>query len=164
MSIYEISFVVLHHQLIYNPPLQNSFLMTIEGPLIRYIGERKYTVDRIVPLFKAIESVYREYIFDWIEVQANCILSLNKVDGIGSKVSSNKEIVFVEVSRGPENTVLKHVREDTEKLIKESMFGLVALLRDFLDRNAENARNICTYMVHCIGKQLLLLYTLISFE
>ena len=44
--------------------------------------------------------------------------------GIGSKVSSNKEIVFVEVSGGPENTVLKHVREDTEKLIKESMFGL----------------------------------------
>src|SRR5438128_12138681 len=97
MSIYEISFVVLHHQLIYNPPLQNRFLMTIEGPLIRYIGERKYTVDRIVPLFKAIESVYREYIFDWIEVQANCIrdakklfpefdLTLNKVDGIGSAI------------------------------------------------------------------------------
>jgi hypothetical protein len=67
-----ISFVVLHHRLIYNSPMQNSFFTTIEGPLIRYIGERKYTVDRIVPLFKAIESVYREYIFDWIEVQANC--------------------------------------------------------------------------------------------
>ncbi|CAG8766126.1 18283_t:CDS:2, partial [Dentiscutata erythropus] len=137
--------------------LYDFFSMTIEGPLIRYIGERKYTVDRIVPLFKAIQSVYREYTFDWIEVQANCIkdarmlfpefdLKLNKVDGIGFKVSSNKEVVFIEVSGGPENAILKHVREDTEKLIKEGMFGLVALLRDFLDKNAECAKNICTYM------------------
>ncbi|CAB4401428.1 unnamed protein product [Rhizophagus irregularis] len=29
--------------------------------------------DRIVPLFKAIQSVYREYSFNWIEVQASCI-------------------------------------------------------------------------------------------
>ncbi|CAB4495567.1 unnamed protein product [Rhizophagus irregularis] len=29
--------------------------------------------DLIVPLFKAIQSVYREYSFNWIEVQASCI-------------------------------------------------------------------------------------------
>ncbi|RIB01109.1 hypothetical protein C2G38_2231847 [Gigaspora rosea] len=109
-----------------------KFSMTTEGPLIRYIGERKYTVERIVPLFKAIQSVYREYTFDRIEVQANCIkdakmlfpefdLKLNKVDGICFKVSSNKEVVFIEVSGGPENAILKHVREDTEKLIKEGI-------------------------------------------
>ncbi|KAF0442185.1 hypothetical protein F8M41_003694 [Gigaspora margarita] len=115
----------------------------------------------LIDVLSAIQSVYREYTFDWIEVQANCIkdakmlfpnfdLKLNKVDGIGLKVSSTKEVVFIEVSGGPENAILKHVREDTEKLIKEGMFGLVALLRDFLDKNAENARNICTYMVQCI--------------
>ncbi|CAG8510271.1 17558_t:CDS:2, partial [Racocetra fulgida] len=49
-------------------------------------------------------------------------LKLNKVDGIGFKVSSNKEIIFIEVSGGPENAILKHVREDTEKLIKEETF------------------------------------------
>ncbi|CAG8502460.1 2049_t:CDS:10, partial [Acaulospora morrowiae] len=48
-------------------------------------------------------------------------LTLHKVDGIGFKVSSNKEIVFIEVSGGSEDPVLKHVREDTEKLIKEAM-------------------------------------------
>ncbi|PKY35378.1 hypothetical protein RhiirB3_476175, partial [Rhizophagus irregularis] len=76
--------------------LYDFFSMTDKGPLNRFIGERKYTVDRIVPLFKAIQSVYREYSFDWIEVQASCIkdikelfpefdFTLNKVDGIGSK-------------------------------------------------------------------------------
>ncbi|CAG8453037.1 13377_t:CDS:10, partial [Ambispora leptoticha] len=82
--------------------LFDFFSMTIKGPFNRYIGERKYTVDRIVPLFKAIQSN-----------------TLHKVDGIGFKVSSNKEIIFFEVSGGPENPILKHVREDTEKLIKE---------------------------------------------
>jgi hypothetical protein len=63
----------------------------------------------MVPLFKAIQLVYREYSFDWIEVQASCIkdikelfpefdFTLNKVDGIGSKVASNKEVIFIEVS------------------------------------------------------------------
>ncbi|PKY59019.1 hypothetical protein RhiirA4_481429 [Rhizophagus irregularis] len=137
------------------------------GPLNRFIGERKYTVDRIVPLFKAIQSVYREYSFDWIEVQASCIkdikelfpefdFTLNKVDGIGSKVSSNKEIIFIEVSGGPENAVMKHVKEDTEKLIKEAMFGLISLLRGYLGKGAEKARNICVYMVQCIGDRITL--------
>ncbi|CAH1767558.1 9463_t:CDS:2, partial [Entrophospora sp. SA101] len=75
-------------------------------------------------------------------------LTLNKV---GFKVASNKENIFIEVSGGPENVVTKHVREDTEKLIKEAMFDLVSLFRTILDKNAENARNICIYMVQCIG-------------
>ena len=136
--------------------------MSSEATLNRHIGERKYTVDRIAPLFKAIESVYREYGFDWIEVQANCIkdvksifpefdFTLNKADGIGFKTGSDKELVFIEISGGPGNPVDKHVKSDTEKLIKEAMFGLISLLRDYLDKNAEYARNICTYMVQGIG-------------
>ncbi|CAG8769309.1 3746_t:CDS:1, partial [Acaulospora colombiana] len=82
-----------------------------------------------------------------IEVQANRIkdvkhvfpefdFTLNKVDGIGFKTGSNKELIFIEISGGPENPVEKHVKEDTEKLIKEAMFGLISLLRDYLDKNA----------------------------
>ncbi|CAJ0886045.1 2784_t:CDS:10 [Entrophospora sp. SA101] len=74
-----------------------------------------------------------------------------QADSVGMKVSNNKEIIFIEVSGGPENTVPKHVKEDSEKLIKEAMFGLVSLLRDYLDKNAENVENICTYMVQVIG-------------
>ncbi|PKY41132.1 hypothetical protein RhiirA4_539374 [Rhizophagus irregularis] len=39
---------------------------------------------------------------------------VHEIDGIGMKVASNKEIVFIEISGGPENAILKHVREDTE--------------------------------------------------
>ncbi|CAG8743342.1 3935_t:CDS:2, partial [Dentiscutata erythropus] len=72
---------------------------------------------------------------------------LNKVDGIGSKVLSNKKIIFIEVSGGLENAVLKHIKGDTKKLIKEAMFGLISLLRGYLDKNAEKARNIYVYMI-----------------
>ncbi|CAG8639575.1 1918_t:CDS:2, partial [Acaulospora morrowiae] len=124
-------------------------LYDFEATLNRDIGERKYIVDRIALLFKAIESIYREYVFDWIEVQANFY-------GIGFKTGSNKELVFIEISGGPENPVEKHVKEDTEKLIKEAMFGLISLLRDYLDKNAKYARNICTYMVQGIGDRITL--------
>lgn len=141
--------------------------MTREGSIDRYIGERKYIVERIAPLFKAIQSFYREYKFDWIEVQLDCIkdmkllfpkfdLTLNKADGVCIKSASNKEIVFIEVSGGPEDIVEKHVREDTEKLIKEAMFGLVSLLRDYLDKNVEISKNVRTYMVQVIGDRMTL--------
>ncbi|CAI2191222.1 15990_t:CDS:2 [Funneliformis geosporum] len=142
--------------------LYDFFSMTSEGLMDRNIGERKYTVEQIMPLFKAIQSVYREYKFDWIEVQLECIkdmkllfpnfdLTLNKADGVCMKASNNKEVVFIEVSGGPEATVEKHVWEDTEKLIREAMFGLVSLLRDYLDKNSTGAKNIRTYMVQVIG-------------
>ncbi|CAB5360962.1 unnamed protein product [Rhizophagus irregularis] len=87
--------------------LYDFFFMTSEGLMDRNIGERKYTVEQIVPLFKAIQSVYREYKFDWIEVQLECIkdmkllfpnfdLTLNKADGVCMKASNNKEIVFID--------------------------------------------------------------------
>ncbi|RIB15834.1 hypothetical protein C2G38_2143388 [Gigaspora rosea] len=149
--------------------LYDFFSMASKNPLNRYIGERKYTVERIVPLFKAIQSVYKEFMFDWIEVQLNCIkdmktlfpkfdITLNKADGVCLKVSSNKEVVFIEVAGGPEVTsvVVKHAKEDTEKLIKEAMFGLVSLLRDYLDKNVDNAMEICTYMVQVIGDRITL--------
>uniref|UniRef100_U9SGI3 Uncharacterized protein n=1 Tax=Rhizophagus irregularis (strain DAOM 181602 / DAOM 197198 / MUCL 43194) TaxID=747089 RepID=U9SGI3_RHIID len=49
---------------------------------------------------------------------------------------------------------MKHVKEDTEKLIKEAMFGLISLLRGYLGKGAEKARNICVYMVQCIGDRI----------
>ncbi|GET03343.1 hypothetical protein GLOIN_2v1566052 [Rhizophagus clarus] len=60
--------------------LYDFFSMTHEGPLNRFIGERKYTMDRIVPLFN----------------------------------------------------------------------------QDYLDKDTEKARNICVYMVQCIGDQITL--------
>ncbi|CAG8788687.1 28809_t:CDS:2, partial [Racocetra persica] len=149
--------------------LYDFFSMASKNPLNRYIGERKYTVERIVPLFKAIQSVYKEFMFDWIEVQLNCIkdmktlfpnfdMTLNKADGVCLKVSSNKEVVFIEIAGGPEVTsaVVKHAKEDTEKLIKEAMFGLVSLLRNYLDKNVDKAMKICTYMVQVIGDRITL--------
>ncbi|CAG8590839.1 3252_t:CDS:10, partial [Ambispora gerdemannii] len=98
--------------------LFDFFSMTDKGPLNRFIGERNTS-----ELHQRYKELFPEFDF-----------TLNKVDGIGSKVSSNKEIVFIEVSGGPENAVIKHVKEDTEKLIKEAMFGLISLLRGYLDK------------------------------
>ncbi|RHZ84835.1 hypothetical protein Glove_74g173 [Diversispora epigaea] len=85
-------------------------------------------------------------------------MTINKVDSVGIKVSSNKEVVFIEVLGGPEVTcaVTKHAEEDTKKLIKEAMFGLVFLLKDYLNKNAENVMNTHTYMVQVIGDQMML--------
>ncbi|RHZ90279.1 hypothetical protein Glove_1g6 [Diversispora epigaea] len=83
---------------------------------------------------------------------------LNKADGVGIKVSNKKEIVFIEIAGGPEitSTIANHAKEDTEKLIKEAMFGLVSLLRGYLNKNAEDVTNICIYTVQVIGDQMTL--------
>ncbi|RHZ48902.1 hypothetical protein Glove_537g11 [Diversispora epigaea] len=107
--------------------LYDFFSMVNKNLLNCYTGERKYIVERIVPLFKAIQSVYEEFTFDWIEVQLNCIkdmkqlflqfdMTINKADDIGIKVSSDKKVVFIKVTGGSEVTcaVTKHAKEDTE--------------------------------------------------
>ncbi|CAG8817601.1 23574_t:CDS:2, partial [Racocetra persica] len=53
--------------------LYDFYFMTKKGPLKRDIGERTYIVERVVPLFKAIQSVYNEYKFHWIEVELDCM-------------------------------------------------------------------------------------------
>ncbi|CAG8512988.1 3531_t:CDS:2 [Paraglomus occultum] len=147
--------------------LGDFFSMTSEAILDRNIGERKYTVERIVPLFKAIQSVYKEYAFDWIEAEVKSIkdakalfaefdMTAHKADGIGMKLGSNKELIFVEVSGGPESMTEKHANDDTEKLIEEAIFGLVSLLWDYLDKSAKAARNVSTFMVQVIGDRITL--------
>ncbi|CAG8815339.1 27921_t:CDS:1, partial [Racocetra persica] len=37
----------------------------------------------------------------------------------------------------PKNIDLTHIKEDAEKLLKEAIFRLISLLRDYLDKNAE---------------------------
>ncbi|RIA85790.1 hypothetical protein C1645_830274 [Glomus cerebriforme] len=97
--------------------------MSSKATLNQDIRERKYTVNRIASLFKAIESIYQEYVFNWIKVQTNCIkdvksvfsefdFTLNKVDGIGFKTRSNKELGLsgsgrpMSMSKSNDNTVL----------------------------------------------------------
>ncbi|RIA85912.1 hypothetical protein C1645_830099 [Glomus cerebriforme] len=99
----------------------------------------------IVPLFKAIQSVYREYKFDWVEVQLECIkdmkllflnfdLTLNKADGICIKVLNNKEIVFIKVSGGPEATVENS--DIAEKIIGMNKSQITNLALNLLSTNS----------------------------
>ncbi|RHZ60193.1 hypothetical protein Glove_357g40 [Diversispora epigaea] len=145
--------------------LYNFYFMTNEGPLKRNIGERTFIVERIVPLFNAIQSVYKGYQFHWIEKELYCMrevkklfpkfnLTINQADGVGIRNSTNKEVIFIEVSGGPENTDLNHVKEDAEKLLKEAVFGLVSLLRDHLDKSAEIAKSLYTFTIQCIGDRM----------
>ncbi|CAG8526778.1 5057_t:CDS:2 [Cetraspora pellucida] len=50
---------------------------------------------------------------------------------------------FIEISGGPTNPVLKHVKKDTEKLIKEATFCLI-------DKSVELTKSISTYMCELI--------------
>ncbi|CAG8664636.1 18607_t:CDS:2, partial [Racocetra fulgida] len=72
----------------------------------------------------------------------NFDLIINKADGIGIKVSSNHAVMFIEVSDGPSDPDKKHIKDDAEKLLKEATFGLVSILRNYLDKSAEIAKNI----------------------
>ncbi|CAG8605335.1 6734_t:CDS:10, partial [Scutellospora calospora] len=147
--------------------LCDFYYMTQQGRLERNIGERTYTAERIVPLFKALQSTYCEYKFHWIEIQVNSIkemqkafpnfdLIINKADGIGIKVSSNHVVIFIEVSGGPSNPDKNHIKDDAEKLLKEATFGLVLILRNYLDKSAEMAKNVKVYTIQCIGDRITL--------
>ncbi|CAG8638983.1 5528_t:CDS:10 [Ambispora gerdemannii] len=147
--------------------LYDFYFMTMKGPLKRDIGERTYIVERIVPLFKAIQSVHNEFKFHWIEVELDCMrevkkifpkfdLPINQADGLGVRNSSNKAVIFIEVAGGPENIDPQHVKGDSEKLLKEAVFGLVSLLRNYLDRSAEESKQLCTFIIQSIGDRLTL--------
>ncbi|RHZ83477.1 hypothetical protein Glove_92g17 [Diversispora epigaea] len=99
--------------------LYDFYHMTRLCSFDRNINERTYTVERIVPLFKALQSEYPEYKFSWIEIEVKSIkemlkvfpgfdLIMNKADGIGIKVSCNQAVVFLEVSGAPNKPDEKH--------------------------------------------------------
>ncbi|CAG8598163.1 6905_t:CDS:10 [Gigaspora rosea] len=68
----------------------------------------------------------------------------------GDKKFNQQSSHFIEVSGGPENTDLTHVKEDAEKLLKEAVFGLVSLLRNHLDKSAEVAKSLYTFTIQKI--------------
>ncbi|CAG8634557.1 4350_t:CDS:2, partial [Ambispora leptoticha] len=101
-----------------------------KGPLKRDIGERIYIVERIVPLFKAIQLVYNEYKFHWNEVELDCMrevkkifpkfdLHINQADGLGVRNSSNKAVIFIEVSGGPEELLLRTLSYLIDRFISQ---------------------------------------------
>jgi len=127
------------------------------------MSERKYTVYQIAPLFKAIESNFQEFNFEWIEVSLQCVTDAKAIfpdveqtnlrpDGVGYDRSSHQAVVFIEVTGPPEGIVKKHITDDTEKLIKEGIFGLIAELRQFLDKDAAEAIGLRVFMIQVIGK------------
>ncbi|CAG8571944.1 11245_t:CDS:10 [Diversispora eburnea] len=145
--------------------LYDFYFTTKGGPLKRNVGERTYIVERIVPIFKAIQSIYEEIKFHWIEIELNCMkeikklhpdfnLTINQADGLGIRNSSNKAILFIEVSGGPESSDLKHAKEDSEKLLKEAIFGLVSILRNHMDKSAEESKHLYTFMIQSIGDRI----------
>lgn len=94
--------------------------------------------------------------FDWIEVQADCIkdvmllfpefdLTLNKVDGI------TKRLYSLRYRKGCFKTCKRGYR-------KAYMFGFLSLLRDYLNKSAENVKNLRTFMVQCIGNVFIVIY------
>ncbi|CAG8531894.1 7851_t:CDS:2, partial [Paraglomus brasilianum] len=131
---------------------------------------QKYNVEEVTAegfSSKALQSEYPGYKFSWIEIEVKGIkemlkgfpdfdLVMNKADGIGIKVSCNQAVVFIEVSGSPSKPDEKHIKDDAEKLLKEATFGLVSLLRNYLDKPAKMAKNVHIYMIQCIGDRITL--------
>ncbi|KAF0468905.1 hypothetical protein F8M41_025725 [Gigaspora margarita] len=113
--------------------LYDFYFMTKKGPLKRNIGERTYIVERIAPLFKSIQSIYNEYKFHWIEVELDCMREVKKIFPRSKKL-----------------------KEDSEKLLNEAIFGLVSLLRNYLDKSVEESKQLYTFMIQGIGDRLTL--------
>ncbi|CAG8615561.1 12223_t:CDS:10 [Ambispora gerdemannii] len=83
-------------------------------------------------------------------------LTIYQADGLGVRNSNKKEVVFIEILGGPENTDQKKLKEDSEKLLKEAVFGLVSLLRNYLDKSVEESKQLYTFMIQGIGDRLTL--------
>ncbi|CAG8440801.1 16008_t:CDS:10, partial [Acaulospora morrowiae] len=116
--------------------LYDFYFMTKKGPLRRDVSENTYIVDRIAPLFKAIQSVYNEYKFHWIEVELDCMREVKKIF--------------------PKFDLPINQADDSEKLLKEAVFGLVSLLRNYLDKSAEESKQLYTFIIQGIGDRLTL--------
>ena len=54
--------------------------------------------------------------------------------------------MFIEVSGSPSKLKKKHIKDDAEKLLKEAIFRLVLLLRNYLGKFAKMAKNVHIYM------------------
>ena len=63
--------------------------------------------------------------------------------------------MFIEVSGSPSKPDEKHIKDDAEKLLKEATFGLVSLLRNYLDKPAEMAKNVHIYRYNASAMSLL---------
>ncbi|CAG8596990.1 10951_t:CDS:10 [Diversispora eburnea] len=115
-----------------------------QGPLKRNIGERTYIVERIVPLIKSIQSIYKEYVFHWIEKELECIkevkklfpkfdLPINQADGLGVP----REGGFGKADKG-------------------SYIWSCLPIANHLDKSVEEAKDLCTFTIQGIGDRLTL--------
>ncbi|CAG8621175.1 5530_t:CDS:10, partial [Diversispora eburnea] len=112
--------------------LYDFYFMTKKGPLKRDIVE--------LDCMREVKKIFPK--FD---------LPINQADGLGVRNSSNKEVVFIEILGGPENKDQKKLKEDSEKLLKEAVFGLVSLLRNYLDKSAEESKQLYTFIIQGIA-------------
>ncbi|CAG8738141.1 7075_t:CDS:2, partial [Cetraspora pellucida] len=51
----------------------------------------------------------------------------------------------------PTTTDQKKSKEDSEKLLKEAVFGLVSLLRNYLNKSVEESKQLYTFMIQGIA-------------
>ncbi|CAG8671232.1 9668_t:CDS:10 [Cetraspora pellucida] len=117
--------------------LYDFYFMTKKGPLKRDIGELE------LDCMREAKKIFPK--FD---------LPIYQADGLGVRNSSKKEVVFIEILGGPENTDQKKLKEDSEKLLKEAVFGLVSLLRNYLDKSVEESKQLYTFMIQGIGNHV----------
>ncbi|KAG9296316.1 hypothetical protein G9A89_014908 [Geosiphon pyriformis] len=124
----------------------------------RKIGERRYIVHHISPLFKYYEATFGTISFDWIEshspaaklTKSSTNSGIVLVDGRGVRWLDDKEIWHMEVAGSLSLSSIQHAVKDTKKSLHTDILNLVAILLDHLDISVEAAMEIRVFSLQVI--------------
>ncbi|CAG8637383.1 3035_t:CDS:10, partial [Paraglomus brasilianum] len=97
------------------------------------IGERKYILNYIAPLFRFYEATFMTLDFDWVESHARAAKMMKssthsgivKVDAKASRSSDGLEVWHMEVSGPPCDAAGDHILGDAKKAIRTDILNLV---------------------------------------
>ncbi|CAI2162742.1 16467_t:CDS:2 [Funneliformis geosporum] len=128
------------------------------------IGERKYIVQNVSPLFKFYERTFDLMYFNWIEAHSYAAKlarlpsesGIVKVDANGIRIQDNQETWHLEVAGSPSIFSMKHANDNTRKSMNLELLTLIAVLREYLSAPIRLAKKLKVFSCQVIGDRITL--------
>ncbi|CAG8474489.1 3956_t:CDS:10 [Paraglomus brasilianum] len=128
------------------------------------MGERKYIVQNVSPLFTFYERTFGLVYFDWIESHSRAAKlarspsesGIVKVDANGIRVRDNQEVWHLEVAGSPYIFSTKHAGDNARKSMNLELVTLVAVLREYLSAPIRLAKRLKIFSCQVIGDRITL--------